>query len=138
MRLYSQLIDRFYSFKRKLRGVIVGSTRIRKQRIHLLQTNEWQQQNHVIISHKHTSMLFNTIHVNLINSTIQNHQSIQSWEKIINKCTIFQLYTSITDRQISSLGENWLLPFVSLNVYLILNRNNILDDLFTLVNNLPH
>lgn len=138
MRLYSQLIDCFYSFKRKLRGVIVGSTRIRKQRIHLLQTNEWQQQNHVIISQKHTSMLFSTIHLNLINSTIQNHQSIQSWEKIINKCTIFQLYTSITDRQISSLGENWLLPFVSLNVYLILNRNNILDDLFTLVNNLPH
>lgn len=138
MRLYSQLIDCFYSFKRKLRGVIVGSTRIRKQRTHPLQTNEWQQQNHVIISQKHTSMLFSTIHVNLINSTIQNHQSIQSWEKIINKCTIFQLYTSITDRQISSLGENWLLPFVSLNVYLILNRNNILDDLFTLVNNLPH
>lgn len=138
MRLYSQWIDCFYSFKGKLRGVIVGSTRIRKQRIHLLQTNEWQQQNHVIISQKHTSMLFSTIHLNLINSTIQNHQSIQSWEKIINKCTIFQLYTSITDRQISSLGENWLLPFVSLNVYLILNRNNILDDLFTLVNNLPH
>lgn len=138
MRLYSQWIDCFYSFKGKLRGVIVGSTRIRKQRTHPLQTNEWQQQNHVIISQKHTSMLFSTIHLNLINSTIQNHQSIQSWEKIINKCTIFQLYTSITDRQISSLGENWLLPFVSLNVYLILNRNNILDDLFTLVNNIPH